>query len=163
MERVKQSMRQLRDLLRGQGRSREDADDLIQEAFLRLHVFCQSEEVRNEDAFLARTARNLSVDLHRREHRALYVQERPEELGLVDLRPTPDEDLATRQRLNRVGTILDALSPRTREIFLMHRVDGHGCANIATQFGISVSAVEKHIARAVLALMDAVNRTEDHT
>jgi RNA polymerase sigma-70 factor (ECF subfamily) len=77
---------------------------------------------------------------------------------LADLRPTPDEELATRQRLFKVGLVLDGLSPRTREVFLMHRVEGYGCAHIATTFGISLSAVEKHIARAVLALMDVADR-----
>jgi DNA-directed RNA polymerase specialized sigma24 family protein len=36
----------------------------------------------------------------------------------------------------------------------MHRLEGHGCAQIAAHFGISVSAVEKHIARAVLSVME---------
>lgn len=158
MERVKQCIHQLRSLLRRQGRSREDAEDLIQEAFLRLHIYCQCEEVQQQEAFLARTVRNLSVDWHRKEHRELYVDESVETLPLVDLRPTPDEELAVQERLSRVGSILDALAPRTREIFLMHRLEGYGCAQIAEHFGISLSAVEKHIARAVLSIMDAMER-----
>lgn len=158
MQGVKQRIRQLRRLLRRHGRSREDADDLIQEAFLRLHVYCRDEEVRQQEAFLSRTVLNLSIDLHRKEHRELYAAESVESLPLMDLRPTPDEDLAALQRLNKVGAVLDALGPRTREIFLMHRLEGYGCAQIAAQFGISVSAVEKHIARAVLSLMDVVER-----
>ena len=154
MEGFKFRFRQLRTLLRRRGQSREDAEDLIQEAFLRLHVYCQDHEVRRQDAFLMRTMLNLSVDRHRREHHELYVAESPEDLMLADIRPTPDEDLALKQRLSKVGQVLDALAPKTREIFLMHRLDGYGCAQIATTFGISVSAVEKHIARAVLALMD---------
>ena len=55
--------------------------------------------------------------------------------------------------------MLDELAPRTREIFLMHRVEGYSCAHIAQHFGISLSAVEKHIARAVLSLMDVVERS----
>lgn len=158
MDGIKQRIRHLRNFLRRQGRSRDDADDLIQEAFLRLHVYCQGEEVRRQDAFLIRTVRNLSVDLHRREHRNLYSDEPLESLLLIDVRPTPDEDFAAAERLNRVWAVLDALAPRTREIFLMHRVDGYGCAQIAQCFGISLSAVEKHIARAVLALMDVVEQ-----
>ena len=50
-------------------------------------------------------------------------------------------------------SVLDSLKPRTREVFLMHRLDGYSSAQIAKHFEISVSAVEKHIARAVLALM----------
>lgn len=158
MERVKQCIRRLRTLLRRQGRSREDAEDLIQEAFMRLHLYCRNGEVQQQEAFLARTVLNLSIDLHRKEHRELYVHEPVETLPLIDVRPTPDEALVAQQRLTKVASILDALAPRTREIFLMHRLEGYGCAQIAAHFDISVSAVEKHIARAVLSLMDAVGQ-----
>ncbi len=158
MDSIKQRIRHLRDFLRRGGQSREDAEDLIQEAFLRLHVFCQSQEVPQQEAFLKRTVLNLAIDLHRKQHHDLYVEEPPEELALVDLRPTPDEDLASQERLLQVGTVLDSLNARTREAFLMHRLEGYGCRQIAQEFGISVSAVEKHIARAVLALMDVVER-----
>jgi RNA polymerase sigma-70 factor (ECF subfamily) len=156
MDRIKQRVRHLRTFLRRHGRSRDDADDLIQEAFLRLHLYCQDDEVQKQDAFLMRTVLNLSVDLHRKEHRHLYCEESLESLLLIDVKPTPDEDFAASQRLTKVGTVLNALGPRTREIFLMHRVEGYGSAHIAQRFGISLSAVEKHIAKAVLALMDVV-------
>jgi RNA polymerase sigma-70 factor (ECF subfamily) len=155
---VEGRIRHLRNLLRRYGRSRDDADDLIQEAFLRLHLYCQDKEVHKQDAFLARTVLNLSVDLHRKEHRECYTREPLESLLLIDLQPTPDEELAVSQRLTKAAAVLDGLGPRTRDIFLMHRVQGHGCAQIATHFGISLSAVEKHIAKAVLALMDVVER-----
>jgi RNA polymerase sigma factor (sigma-70 family) len=158
MDGMKQRIRQLQGVLRRRGRSRDDADDLIQEAFLRLHVYCQSGEVQRQEAFLTRTVLNLSVDLHRRERRDLYAHERVESLALVDLRPTPDEDVAVQERLAKAATVLDALGARTRDIFLMHRLEGLGCSQIAEHFAISVSAVEKHIARAVLALMDVVER-----
>jgi RNA polymerase sigma factor (sigma-70 family) len=158
MESLKRRIRHMQAVLRRRGQSREGAEDLIQEAFLRLHVYCQSQEVQQQEAFLMRTMLNLSVDRHRREHHELYVKDSPEDLMLADLRPTPDEDLATQQRLFKVGLVLDGLSPRTREVFLMHRLEGYGCAQIATTFGISLSAVEKHIARAVLALMDVVDQ-----
>ncbi|MEJ1965032.1 MAG: sigma-70 family RNA polymerase sigma factor [Gammaproteobacteria bacterium] len=156
MNGLKQRIRQLRSLLRRRGQSRDDADDLIQEAFLRLHIYCQEEEVQQQDAFLTRTVLNLLVDSHRKAHRDLYSEEPIESLSLIDLRPTPDEDFAFSERLIKVAAVLDELGPRTREIFLLHRVEGVGCAQIATRFGISLSAVEKHIARAVLSLMDMV-------
>jgi RNA polymerase sigma-70 factor (ECF subfamily) len=158
MDGVKQRIRGLHTLLRRRGRSRDDADDLIQEAFLRLHVYCQSGAVQNQDAFLSRTVLNLSVDLHRKEHRDRYCDEDLESLLLIDSKPMPDEDVAASQRLTEVEAVLNALGPRTRDIFLMHRVEGYGCAQIAQHFGISLSAVEKHIARAVLSLMDVVER-----
>jgi RNA polymerase sigma factor (sigma-70 family) len=162
MEPVKNRILNLRNFLRRRGQSREDAEDLIQEAFLRLHLYCRSSETHQQEAFLKKTLLNLVVDRHRKEHSERYIDEKPEELSgdltLIDLRPTPDEEIAVQQRLHRVEAILNSLPPRTREVFVMHRLEGFSCGQIAKQFEISVSAVEKHIARAVLALMDVVSR-----
>ena len=44
---------------------------------------------------------------------------------------------------------MKGLSPRTKDIFLMHRLYDMSYAQIAAHLGISVSAVEKHIASAM--------------
>lgn len=153
---IKSRARRLKRLLLRNGRSLDDADDLVQEAFLRLHLHSTAEVLVQEEVFLRRTVINLSIDLHRRSHRELYVDARPEDLALVDLRPRPDEDLALWERLMRVERALDLLGERTREVFLMHRIEGYSCAQIAAHFHISVSAVEKHIARAMFELINAL-------
>ena len=57
----------LLNFLRRKGRSHEDAEDLIQEAMLRLHRYRRTDQrVVNEEAFLTTAVQNLSVDLHRR-------------------------------------------------------------------------------------------------
>jgi hypothetical protein len=53
--------------LRRKGRSHEDAEDLLQEAMLRLHLYGKAVPVLNEEAFLRRAANNLSIDQHRRD------------------------------------------------------------------------------------------------
>ena len=65
-----------------------------------------------------------------------------------------DEVLAARARLERVKVALGTLSPRTRAVFLMHRIDGMKYREIAAQLGITMSAVEKHVARAVVTLSE---------
>lgn len=143
-------------LLQRRGRS-QDAEDLIQEALLRLHEYCQSRPVRDEEAFLTRCVTNLAIDRHRRERRHLYAEQSVEELeatlGLVDSAPGPDEVFAAQQRLERIRSALDAVSSRTREIYFAHRA-GYSYTEIASYLGISSSAIEKHIARAVLAIME---------
>jgi RNA polymerase sigma factor (sigma-70 family) len=64
--------------------------------------------------------------------------------------------LAARERLQKVLAALESLGPRTREIFLLHRLDGLKYREIASQLGITVSAVEKHIAKASLFLVNWV-------
>lgn len=144
-------------LLRRQGRSQEDAEDLIQEAFLRLMEYCRTQEVRNEEGFVQRTAVNLSIDRYRVDGHHPYaaqpVEELAEILPLVDSGPTPDEVLAAQDRLNEVRRVLGAVSPRTRDIYLAHRA-GYSYEELAVNFGVSISTIEKSVARAVIAIMD---------
>jgi RNA polymerase sigma factor (sigma-70 family) len=78
----------------------------------------------------------------------------PATFFLRDPGPLPDEELEIHERLARVRAGLNELSPRTREIFLMHRLDGLKYLEIADMLSISVSAVEKHVARAMKFLAE---------
>jgi len=146
-------LRNLQRLLRRRGATHAEAEDLVQEAVLRLHVYTRAGgEVRDPSGFLARTALNLAVDAHRRAHGELYDSRPVEELNLVDLAPAPEELVAAEQRLQTMKDTLDRLNTRTRQIFFMHRLQGFSYLEIAEQLHISVSAVEKHIASAVTHL-----------
>ncbi len=61
------TFRALAEIPAAQGRSTEDAEDLIQEAMLRLHLYGQAASVVNEEAFLRHAVHNLSIDQHRRD------------------------------------------------------------------------------------------------
>jgi hypothetical protein len=64
------SFDRLLEFLMRRGRSREDAEDLIQEAMLRLHTYT-GEDVQNKEAFLRCTVRNLAIDQYRRDRSRL--------------------------------------------------------------------------------------------
>lgn len=136
------------------GRTHADAEDLMQDAFLRMQEYCdKGGEVQQPEAFLVRTVLNLSLNAQRDQHRELYADENVEELTfVVDTNPSPDEVIAGEQCLRRMRDALDVVGRRTRDIFFMHRLDGMSYAQIAQATGISVSAVEKHMARAIVAL-----------
>jgi RNA polymerase sigma factor (sigma-70 family) len=82
---------------------------------------------------------------------------------LRDDQPLQDEVIAARERLVFVRKALSTLPPRTREVFLMHRLEGMRYREIAERLSISVSAVEKHIARATLRLTEALQSLEAET
>jgi RNA polymerase sigma factor (sigma-70 family) len=147
----------LLNFLRRKGRSHEDAEDLIQEAMLRLHRYRKAEEpVVNEEAFLTHAVQNLSVDLHR-SRRPDLRREVPFELfnahtALIDS-GTPERSVDAEQRLNRIRTKLDAASVRTREIYFAQRA-GYSYDEIAEYFNISHITIRRHIARALLVIME---------
>ena len=136
-------------------RTRENAEDLLQAALLRLEEYKTHSRVQNPTGFVLRAARNIAIDEHRR---ALTRNEAGASVAdmadIPDIQPLQCEQLAAHQRLHRVKAGIETLSPRAREAFLMHRLDGVKYREIAAQLGISVSAVEKLIARAVLHLSE---------
>lgn len=135
-------------------RDPQGAEDLLHSAFLRLEEYRARHQVENPAAFLVRVAANIAVDEARHDRvRAEIPESVYKMIDLADGQPLHDEVLATRERLERVQAGLATLSPRTRQVFLMHRVDGLKYREIAARLGITVSAVEKHVARAALFLV----------
>jgi RNA polymerase sigma factor (sigma-70 family) len=159
MDEVRLLVLKLRRLLRSRGRSIDDTEDLIQEAFLRLQVYCRDKDVAQTEAFLVRTALNLSIDQHRRATTAALVPGGLDHMQLIDPSPSPDVVCAAQERLQHMRTGLSHLSPRQREVFLLNRVEGYSFVQIAQQLGLSMSMVEKHAAKAILAM---TNWMEEH-
>jgi RNA polymerase sigma-70 factor (ECF subfamily) len=157
MARLPQYFRRLQKLLLRRGRTQHEAEDLIQEAFLRMQEYCErGGQVERPEGFLVRTVMRLAINARRDEHRDLYTTEQVEELThLLDTQPTPDEVLAGDECLRRMSVALDAVSRRTRDIFFMHRVDGYSYAQIAQLTGLSISSIEKQIASALAVLAEA--------
>ena len=152
----------VRRLLAYRGRSADDIDDLMQEAFLRLQAYRRDHVVENTEAFLVRTTLNLSAEQNRRARvRGGVVADPAQVLSIVDPTPTPEEVYAGQQRLRRARAGLNRLSARSRQVFLMHRVDGLSYAQIAEELQISVSMVEKHIARASFFMRDWMARSRE--
>lgn len=148
----------LRKLLLRRGRTHAEAEDLIQDAFVKMQEYCEGgRQVYHPESFLVRTVLRLASNAKRDEHRDLYCE--VEDLArIVATTPAPDEVLAADQCLERMRDALDRVSPRTREIFFMQRLDGLTYAEIAQRIGVSVSAVEKHMACALVALADVTQQ-----
>ena len=137
-------------------RSRAEAEDLTQEVFLRLVRRLDAEAIDNPEAFLFRTAVNLLRDRSRREKTFRN------HLSETELRQdrfegiSPERVLESRQALQRALRCLEELDERTRDAFILHRLEGLKYAEIAEVFGVSVSSVEKYIIKALAHLMRRV-------
>jgi RNA polymerase sigma factor (sigma-70 family) len=131
---------------------------------MRLHVYCQAVPVNNEEAFLRHAVHNLSVDQHRRDRLDLRREVPFEEVNtrdpLVHADATPEEALDAEQRLAHIRSLLDAVSRRTRDIYFAHRA-GYSYAEISEHMGISHVTIKRHIARALLAIMES-GEADDH-
>lgn len=136
----------LRAWLLRRGRRREDADDLVQEAWLRYAVYQRDKPVESPGAFLARTVQNLAISADR----ARSV--RGEEVDVADvslLDPAADLEatVLSRERLARLEFCLSRLDDKSRAILLDVRLGGMSFSEAAEVHQLSVSGVEKNIAR----------------
>lgn len=136
--------------LAGRIGSREEARDLVQEAFSRLlgRRGTGSGEVERPEAYLNRVTRNLLYDrakTHSRRSAHLHVVADDEMLP----GPDPQRLLETRDMLRRLEAAMLKLKPKTREIFMAHRLDGMSYAEIAELTGLSIKGVEKQMSKAI--------------
>lgn len=149
---------------------REAAEDLTQEVFLRIVRRDEPVPSDNPETFIFRIAANLLRDRARRSltHRiadhdsldeadAPFGGAGPLARNLVEDRG-PERVLLSQESLTEVLKALDELGGRTRDIYLLCRVDRMKQRDIAALYGMTVSAVEKHVAKAGLHLAERFGR-----
>ncbi|MBI1682318.1 RNA polymerase sigma factor [Caulobacter hibisci] len=137
--------------------SRLDAEELVQDLFLRLLRRRGLMALENVDGYVFEAAANLLRDKARRDRARL-------DGGPVDLQtldpaddlPGAEQVVGGRQNLARLRAALKSLPPRARTIVILRRFEDMTHAEIAARLRISVSAVEKHLARAMIVLRDAL-------
>jgi RNA polymerase sigma factor (sigma-70 family) len=135
-----------------------EADDLVQNVFLAIHARGEGAgDIENVEGYIFRTAANV---LARRFGRDGW---NPEALGDA-YQPadevSPERALIGKQELERAAAILEALPPRTRQAFMLHRFEEMTYVSIARKMGITKVAVGKLIKRAMLRLGEGDGRHE---
>ena len=120
----------------------EDAEDLVQEAFVR--ALNRISSFDNSRAFAPWFFRLLiNAGINARKARALRVAE-PEHSELPSRGATPLELTERREIRERFMTALASLPPRQRLVISMFEVDGLSTSEIATALGISRETVRWH-------------------
>jgi RNA polymerase sigma factor (sigma-70 family) len=128
----------------------DNSQDLAQDTFINLLERDNLPEgIRSPKAWLAKIAGNLMVDQARRQ-----ILERNYLSMLVILpeaeQPSPDQQLLILALLERIGDILSGLKVIEKKAFLMVRLDGMSYKEVSVELNVSVSSVEKYIAKAML-------------
>lgn len=135
--------------LRAKLRSADDARDLVQDAFARL--LGARTLPREPAAFLNRIVRNLMIDRARRQTaRGPEIPLSQSDEPWTHATQSEAIELAQTRALYRAS--VEALPRRTREVFLLHRIEGLPYKEIATQLGISIRTVEWHVAEAIVRI-----------
>lgn len=136
-------------------RDTEAIADLLQDAFVRLSSSSDKQTPDRPAAYLQRIVRNLVVDRARRSsHERAFIP--LDDCILPPIAPAQEQAIEVDDLLRRYRDALATLTPHTRRVFLMHRVDELTYREIARTLGISVATVEYHMSRALVHLDEAL-------
>ena len=139
--------------------SETEADDMLQELYIRLIRQVDRAPPTNCKGFLFSAAANLLRDRWRR--RAVRKLDQMDSLDGFggDFKDGEEHDpsLWTEQieQLERLDGALARVSEKAASAFLCHRVEGCSYADIAVRMGVSVSMVEKYISSALAELRES--------
>ena len=148
--------RELQAYLTDKLRDPDMAAELTQETFLRYAERRQSGRgaVAHERSYLYRTAHNLAID-----HVRKQARQRTDALAHDDLArlpadsPSPESATDQRRKLERLRAAIEALPERTRQVFVLARLEGLTHRQVADRLEISESSVQKHLAKALRHVM----------
>jgi RNA polymerase sigma-70 factor (ECF subfamily) len=142
------------------------AQDCTQETFIRINGV-ELSELERPDAYLLRIAANVFLERIRRararrekQHVSIDSVELVDKVELVDRESSPARIYEGRERLLRLAAIVDELPQRTREVFLLNRLDGLTYTQLAARFGVSVGTIEKQISHALARLRARIDSDE---
>jgi RNA polymerase sigma-70 factor (ECF subfamily) len=139
---------------------RAEVDDLVQEVFLRLARQDNMEAIDNPQAYVFQIAANILRDRGRRNATRLAHEHEPFEEDIHSGNVlSPERELIARQNVTLLKAALFKLPQRTQEIFVLHKFEGMRYSEVAARLGISLSAVEKHMMKAMQALSRRLERS----
>jgi RNA polymerase sigma factor (sigma-70 family) len=130
----------------------DEADDIVQEAYARLIGYERWREVENPRALCLRTVRNLAID-RLRSADVIHIDRvaELEELDFPDDAPDAFRTVAARMDAERLARLIDQLPSQCARVVRMRKIEGRSPREIAVSLGISVSTVEKHLAKGLAA------------
>ena len=131
--------------------SEQDAQEVAQEAYVRMLKLDEPNTVRHLQSYLFRTAANLAIDRLRRSQRRVTLAVL--EGGAAEASsPQPGQDavLEGRQKLSLLECAIAELPPKCRKAFLLYKFEAWSYAEIADEMSLSQSMIRKYVIRALV-------------
>lgn len=141
----------LRNFLRARTRSSADAEDLLQDVFMRIHKQLPTlRDTSKLQGWVYRIARNAIIDCHRGKR---------EDVPL--LHDTPEDDPGGQNFVNLTPSLrrfIAQLPPTYREPLVRHEFQGEALSDVAASLGLTLTATKSRVRRARLMLREMLDR-----
>ncbi|WP_298781825.1 RNA polymerase sigma factor [uncultured Polaribacter sp.] len=129
----------------------KQAEDVVQDAFIKLWTKCANVIYEKAAGFLYTIAKNLFIDNIRSKKVALKFEKN---VMQVQDNQDPYFHLRTKEFKDQIEAVISALPEKQREAFLLNRIEKLTYKEIALKLEISQTAVEKRIAKALIKLKE---------
>ena len=144
------------------------AEDVVQEAFMKLHV--RFNEVRQPQPWLYRAVHNLAVDYQRQANRIVSFGDDARDKEnttaaasgdeMADPQPIPDEQIARWEGIGLVRLVLETLDDRSKEIIRMRFDEDLSYIEIGERMGLKVGHVGYLLHHALKAMAVELTKME---
>lgn len=138
--------------------SKEDAEEIVQEAFIK--IWEKREEFKEEhsfNSFLFTIAKNSFLNLNRKKINRRVIDNH---LDFVEVTSSVNTDdyVIFQETKDILNLIINDLPPKRKEIFLLRRIEGLTRKEIAKELGISVITVDSQLTKANTYLKDQLKK-----
>ena len=136
-----------------------ELDDMVAEVMARAYATENWNNVTAGRAYLFAIARNLIIDNARRNKVVSF--ETIADLDLLQAENSVEAQLHAREALRQIEAIVETLPPQCRRVFVLRRIHERSMIEIAAEMSLSVSTVEKHLAKAIAIVMRAWSKRQE--
>lgn len=145
----------------GLGGDSASAREVVHEVCIELIESPPRQDIHTPLAFLRQVAKRRAIDRYRAEvSRQRFICHQTANDATVPDAPSDQPDLtrvvAGRQQVQALVLAIEALPPRCRDVFVLHKIHELSQLEVADYLGISIKTVEKHLRLAVAACREAL-------
>lgn len=137
---------------------RTEAEDVAQDAFVRVQPVMARETVKNPEALLYTTARRLALNQIKRRRISPIAGNTADADGMGATNPGVVQQVMARQEWQNLEQAIAQLPEGCRTVLLLRKLEFLSHQEIAGRLGIAISTVEKQHARALRLLRAALVR-----
>ena len=144
-------------------KNKEDAEDILQETFIKTYNYLDKYKMENETNFsswIYRIGINCSIDYLRRKKHAKkdFSDWDTWEKTIASDNPNPEHTIGLGQLRDKISHLVEGLSPRQRMVFILKHYQQYSIKEIAEHLDCSEGSVKKQLFRAVSAIKNPLKK-----
>ncbi|BDD07585.1 RNA polymerase sigma-70 factor [Fulvitalea axinellae] len=134
------------------------AEDIVQESFILLWEKSEKENIEYPKPYLFRITQNKALQYLRASKKNTLPLEEESLANIL----SPEQALIQEDEFRILEELLDQVPLKSRRMFEMSRTLNMKYTEIATELGVSVKTVEKHISKVLNFLIDGLEKRDIH-